>query len=76
MKNESRRKAIIRFIEAFKERFGCAPAMREIAEAAGVAYNTIFYYVAVFERLGFIQRIKRKPRTLSVTEAGRAYAYA
>lgn len=74
MKNEPRRKAILRFIERFKDRFGFAPTVREIAEAAEVAVNTICYYIKVFEKLGFISRHKKKFRTLSVTEEGRAYA--
>lgn len=74
MRNDARRKAILRFIERFKERFGFAPTVREIAEAAEVAVNTICYYLNVFERLGFIKRHKKKFRTLVVTEEGHVYA--
>lgn len=72
--NESRRKTILRFIANFTSTRGYAPAMAEIARVLRVSVHTIFYYVRVFVRLGFVQHEPYKPRDLRVTAAGKEYA--
>lgn len=72
--NQKRRKAILRFIADFANRFGYPPSMREIAGAARVALNTIFYYVKALAKLGYVEHQAHRPRALRVTEAGKEYA--
>lgn len=72
--NESRRKTILRFIANFTNTKGYPPALAEIARVLRVSIHTIFYYVRVFVRLGFVQHEAHKPRDLRVTQAGRVYA--
>lgn len=72
--NENRRKAILRIIANFTSTKGYPPAMAEIAQLLRVSVHTIFYYVRVFVRLGFVQHERNKPRDLRVTAAGKEYA--
>ena len=72
--NESRRKSILRIIANFTSSKGYPPALAEIAQLLRVSVHTIYYYVRVFIRLGFINHQPHKPRDLRVTEAGRVYA--
>ena len=72
--NESRRKAILRIIANFTNTKGYPPALAEIARVLRVSVHTIFYYVRVFIRLGFVQHEAHKPRDLRVTKEGKAYA--
>ena len=72
--NESRRKAILRIIANFTNTKGYPPALAEIARLLSVSVHTIYYYVKVFIRLGFVQHEAHKPRDLRVTEAGKEYA--
>ena len=72
--NESRRKAILRIIANFTSSKGYPPALAEIARVLRVSVHTIYYYVKVFIRLGFVKHEAHKPRDLRVTEAGKEYA--
>lgn len=72
--NESRRKAILRIIANFTNTKGYPPALAEIARVLRVSIHTIYYYVRVFLKLGFVNHQPHKPRDLRLTEAGRVYA--
>ena len=72
--NESRRKAILRIIANFTNAKGYPPALAEIARVLRVSVHTIYYYVRVFIRLGFVQHEAHKPRDLRVTKEGKIYA--
>lgn len=63
----SRQRKIIQAIEDSVERYGYAPTMREIGEAAGLAStSSVSYQMAALEKKGYLSRGAGRPRTAVV----------
>jgi repressor LexA len=63
----SRQRKIIQAIEDSVERYGYAPTMREIGEAAGLAStSSVSYQLAMLEKKGCLSRGAGRPRTAVV----------
>ena len=62
-----RQRTIIQAVEDSMRRYGYAPTMREIGEAAGLAStSSVSYQLSILEKKGFLSRGARRPRTAVV----------
>lgn len=62
-----RQRTIIQAVEDSMQRYGYAPTMREIGEAAGLAStSSVSYQLSILEKKGFLSRGARRPRTAVV----------
>jgi repressor LexA len=59
-------KRLLQVIEAFIEREGMSPTMRELAEELGHGVASIFKQIQRLERNGYISRVAGKSRSLTV----------
>jgi repressor LexA len=70
-----RRRRIVEVIEDSVQRYGYAPSMREIGEAAGLAStSSVAYQLAVLEKEGYLSRAARRPRTAALRTLARPAA--
>lgn len=59
----------IKFIGAYIEKNGCAPAIREIAEGIGVkSISSVHALLRRLEERGYIRRIPKRGRAIEVVE--------
>src|ERR1022692_1725941 len=59
-----RQRKIIRAIEDSVQRYGYAPSMREIGEAAGLAStSSVSHQLSMLEKKGYLSRGAGRPRT-------------
>ena len=62
-----RMREILKFINAYGERYCCAPSQREIATAVGYqGLGGLHYQLSELKRLGYLEYEPNKPRTIRV----------
>lgn len=67
----ARQQEILKFVEEYFERHGCAPTMREIGAACGaVQVNAVAWHLERLEERGLIARDPSVPRGLRLTSLG------
>jgi SOS-response transcriptional repressor LexA len=66
-------RSILLWIEAFKDKHGYAPTMREIAEGVGyAAASPVDYQLRLMQEEQLITRIPHVSRTIAITKRGHA----
>jgi repressor LexA len=66
-----RQQRILQFIRDFAERYGYAPSMREIGEAAELASASgVSYQLSILQRKGFLRRTPGRPRSIELRLPG------
>lgn len=68
------RDTILTMLRLAELNYSPTPSFVEIGEALGRAHSTIHAYLRPMQRDGLVTWKKRQPRTLTLTEAGRAQA--
>lgn len=68
MRGPSPRQAdLLRFVRAYRDRYGFAPTVREIGEHLGIgSTNAVCDLLAALERKGLIARVPGSPRAIAL----------
>jgi SOS-response transcriptional repressor LexA len=63
--------AILRFVYHFRQQFGYAPTLREIAQALEIpSTSMVNYYLSHLDEMNYIHRTSRASRSIRLLEAG------
>lgn len=64
-----KQREIVDFISQYIQRYGYAPTLKEIAEAADITVTTIFEHLDVLEKKGVLRKSSGQVRGLEIIEA-------
>jgi repressor LexA len=63
---------VLKFIRAYTETHGYSPSIKEIADAIGRNMATTSYHLTAMRKSGLVTREPGGPRTIRLTDKGRA----
>ena len=66
----TRQREVLEFIYDFMSKTNYSPSISEIAESFGMNLKTIYEFLEKLEEKGYIEREKRKSRSIKITEQG------